>query len=91
MELYPSLADFTQVDVEGKRHVHSGTYKFTFGTQDSARYAYYRCTRDSVRTGVGLHLQRLSLYYSVAADSCVHVCSWYSFGMGYTEHVMTLA
>jgi len=50
VELYPSLADFTQVDTQGKRHVHPGAYKFTFGTRESS-----------------------------------------SFGMGYTEHVVTLA
>jgi hypothetical protein len=30
-KIYPSLADFTQVDTEGKRYVHPGEYTVRFG------------------------------------------------------------
>ena len=34
--LYPSLAEFTQVDAKGVRRVHPGTYTFSFGLADTA-------------------------------------------------------
>lgn len=33
VQLYPSLADFTQVDEAGVRRVHPGQYTFTFGVE----------------------------------------------------------
>jgi hypothetical protein len=35
VQLYPSLADFTQVDADGVRHVHPGEYTFTFGVRET--------------------------------------------------------
>ena len=35
VELYPSLADFTQVDSEGVRRVHPGEYTFRFGLEET--------------------------------------------------------
>merc|ERR1711988_255796 len=36
VELYPSLADFTQVDAEGVRKALPGTYTFKFGLKESS-------------------------------------------------------
>jgi xylan 1,4-beta-xylosidase len=35
VDLYPSLADFTQVDTHGVRSARAGSYKFVFGLEES--------------------------------------------------------
>jgi len=38
VDLYPSLADFTQVDSTGVRRVHAGEYTVSFGVRDTAAH-----------------------------------------------------
>ena len=38
VELYPSLADFTQVDKAGERHELAGEYSFHFGVAETVEH-----------------------------------------------------
>ena len=38
VELYPSLADFTQVNADGVREVLTGEYSFVFGVAETAEH-----------------------------------------------------
>jgi beta-D-xylosidase 4 len=37
VDMYPSMTDFTQVDANGARNVHAGTYTVHFGIESMPR------------------------------------------------------